>query len=212
MEKFTVFTAVAAPLFWANVNTDDIYPGPGASPVVRAGNAAVLRDRRAMGPNAFAAHRWNDDLSPRPEFILNQPPFDGAGILIARENFGCGSSREMAVWCLHAIGIRAIIAPSFGDIFYNNCFKSGVLPVRLPVSSVEDLLVLARDTTEPRFTVDLEARQVRAPDGRCFTFEIGEYHRDALLAGLDEVSASLARLPAIEAHEAAYYAQRPWLP
>jgi 3-isopropylmalate/(R)-2-methylmalate dehydratase small subunit len=212
MESFTVFTAIAAPLFWANVNTDDIYPGPGASPVVRAGRGAVLRERSQMGPNAFAAYRWNDDLSPKPDFILNRPPYDAAGILIARENFGCGSSREMAVWCLHGIGIRAIIAPSFGDIFYNNCFKSGVLPVRLPPADVETLLSAAADAADPSFTVDLEAKIVRAPGGAVFAFDVGDYHRDALLGGLDEIAASLARMPAIEAHERSYYAERPWLP
>ena len=212
MERFTVFTSIAAPLFWANINTDDIYPGPAASPVVRAGKGGILRERSMMSANAFAAHRLNDDLSPKPGFILNQPPYDKAGILIARENFGCGSSREMAVWALEGIGIRSIIAPSFGDIFYNNCFKSGVLPVRLSVDEVEELLALARDSVDPTFTIDLEEKEVRAPGGKAYAFEVGDYHRDALLAGLDEIAASLARLPMVEAHERAYYAQRPWLP
>jgi 3-isopropylmalate/(R)-2-methylmalate dehydratase small subunit len=212
MEPFTNLTAIAAPLPWANVNTDDIYPGPGASPVVRAGHGAVLRDRTKMGPNAFAAHRWNDDLSPRPDFVLNQTPFDTAGILIARENFGCGSSREMAVWCLQAIGIRCIIAPSFGDIFYNNCFKSGVLPAPVDAEEVEVLLTLAAGSADPTFAVDLEATTIRTSEGAVFTFQVGDYHRHALLNGLDEIAASLARMPAIEAHEARYYAVRPWLP
>ncbi|MET0137544.1 MAG: 3-isopropylmalate dehydratase small subunit [Sphingobium sp.] len=212
MEPFTTLTAIAAPLPWANVNTDDIYPGPGASPVVRAGNVEVLRDRDRMGPNAFAAYRWNDDLSPKTDFVLNQPPFDKAGILIARENFGCGSSREMAVWCLHGIGMRCVIAPSFGDIFYNNCFKSGVLPARVDAQAVEQFLSLAAGSADPSFTVDLDAMTIMAPDGSTFSFQIGAYHRYALLNGLDEIAASLSRMPAIEALEAHYYATRPWLP
>jgi 3-isopropylmalate/(R)-2-methylmalate dehydratase small subunit len=211
LEPFTTITAVAAPLPWANVNTDDIYPGPAASPVIRAGRVEVLREPELMGPNAFAAYRWNDDLSPKPDFILNQPPYDQAGIIVARENFGCGSSREVAVWCLQGIGIRSVIAPSFGDIFYGNCFKNGVLPVRLPAEAVEQLLALIARTGDPTLTVDLVACRITAPDGSEYPFEVGEYHRTALLEGLDEVSATLARMPAIEAHERAYYAERPWL-
>jgi 3-isopropylmalate/(R)-2-methylmalate dehydratase small subunit len=212
MEPFITLTAIAAPLPWANVNTDDIYPGSGASPVVRSGNSAVMHDRAQMGLNAFAAYRWADDLSPKPDFVLNQPPFDKAGILIARENFGCGSSREMAVWCLHGIGIGCIIAPSFGDIFYNNCFKSGVLPARVEPDQVERMLALALESADPTFTVDLEAMTILAPDGSSFAFDVGDYHRNALLNGLDEIAASLARMPAIEAQEAGYYTARPWLP
>lgn len=212
MEAFTRLTAIAAPLPWANVNTDDIYPGPAASPIVRAGQGKILRDPATMGPNAFAAYRWNEDLSPKADFILNRPPYDEAKILIARENFGCGSSREMAVWCLQGIGIRCVIAPSFGDIFYGNCFKNGVLPVRLASEEVEQLLALAGEAAEPTLTVDLEACTVSAPGGTRYAFEVGDYHRTALLGGLDEVSATLARMPAIEAHERAYYRTRPWLP
>lgn len=211
MEKFTKLTGIAAPLPWANVNTDDIYPGPAASPVVRAGRGAVLNDRSQMGANAFAAHRWHDDLSPRQDFVLNQPPYDRAQILIARENFGCGSSREMAVWCLQGIGIRSVIAPSFGDIFYGNCFRNGVLPVKLPHEDIEQILALARSADDPIFTVDLEARLVIAPDGSQRPFEVGDYHRHALLEGLDEIAAALARMPLIQAHEQAYHSTRPWL-
>ncbi|MFN0063737.1 MAG: 3-isopropylmalate dehydratase small subunit [Myxococcaceae bacterium] len=210
MEKFTTLTAIAAPLPWANVNTDDIYPGPAASPV-RAGTSRML-DRGEMGPNAFASYRWNPDRSPKPDFILNRPPFNEARILIARENFGCGSSREMAVWCLLEIGIRCVIAPSFGDIFYNNCFKNGVLPVRLPPEDVERVLTLAAGTPGPRFTVDLETSLVLAPDGSRYPFDVGEYRRQALLQGIDEIAAALARMSTIHAHEQEYYSMRPWLP
>jgi 3-isopropylmalate/(R)-2-methylmalate dehydratase small subunit len=211
VEPFTTLTAIAAPLPWAGINTDDIYPGPAASPVIRAGKSEVMRDPAAMGPNAFAAHRWNDDLSPKSDFVLNRPPYDRAGILIARENFGCGSSREMAVWCLQAIGMRCVIAPSYGDIFYNNCFKNGVLPVRLSAEKVEHLLTLASDLSAPELTVDLTRCRVILPDGKEYRFEVSQYQRTSLLNGLDEVAATLARMSQIEAHERAYFAERPWL-
>lgn len=210
-EPFTTLEAIAAPLDWANVNTDDIYPGPTASPVVRAGELAVMSDRSKMGKNAFAAHRWNDDLSPKADFILNQPPYTDAGILIARENFGCGSSREMAVWTLKAIGIRAVIAPSFGDIFYNNCFKNSVLPIRLDSGIVSDLLDQVKNPAQCTMKVDLTDCSVTAPDGVRHGFAIGDYQRDLLLRGVDEIEATLQKLPAIEAREAVSFAQRPWL-
>jgi 3-isopropylmalate/(R)-2-methylmalate dehydratase small subunit len=211
MQKFIRLKAIAAPLPWANVNTDDIFPGPGASPLVRAGRTELITDRSQMGANAFAAYRWNLDGTPIKDFVLNQPPYNRAGILIARENFGCGSSREHAVWCLDGIGIRCVIAPSFGDIFYNNCFKNGMLPIRLPEQAVEGLLAQAAVRTEATFEVDLEEQMIVAPDGSRHRFEIGDYQRHALLNGLDEIAATLARLPQIEAHEARYYEQRPWL-
>src|SRR5580692_11619355 len=114
MEAFTTLTAIAAPMPKPNINTDDIFPAPASSPIYRKLGAAVFGDRKSMGPNAFAAFRWTTDGEPRPEFILNQPPYDEAKILVAGANFGCGSSREMAVWCLAGIGIRCVIAPSFG--------------------------------------------------------------------------------------------------
>jgi 3-isopropylmalate/(R)-2-methylmalate dehydratase small subunit len=210
MEKFTRLEAIAVPLAIANVNTDDIYPGPGASPVSRSGQSKLLRDRKTMGINAFAAVRWNDDLSPKAGFILNQPRYAEAGILIARENFGCGSSREMAVWALQGIGLRCIIAPSFGDIFYNNCFKNGVLAIRLPTTLVEELLDLAASTVRT-FVVDLEAMQLTTPNGHEIAFEVGEYHRETLLLGLDEIAATLKRMPVIETRERVYFEERPWL-
>jgi 3-isopropylmalate/(R)-2-methylmalate dehydratase small subunit len=212
VERFTALTAIAAPLPWANLNTDDIFPAPGASPVARApGGRDAFRDRTTMGVNAFAAYRWTEDGQPSTDFVLNRAPYDRARILIARENFGCGSSREMAVWCLIGIGLRCIIAPSFGDIFYNNCFKNGLLPVRLPADDIEELLQLAGASGDRAFTVDLETCLITAPDGRRKGFEVGEYQRHALLNGLDEIAATMTRLPAIQAHEKAYLAQRPWL-
>jgi 3-isopropylmalate/(R)-2-methylmalate dehydratase small subunit len=212
LERFTTVTGIAAPLPWADVNTDDIFPAAAASHVARApGGRDAFRDRTTMGVNAFAAHRWTEDGQPSTDFVLNRSPYDRARILIARENFGCGSSREMAVWCLIGIGLRCIIAPSFGDIFYNNCFNKCLLPVRLPADDVEELSQLAAASGDRAFTVDLETCVITAPDGRRTRFEVGEYQRQALLDGLDEIAATMTRLPAIQAHERAYLARRPWL-
>jgi len=212
MQPFTVLTAIAAPLPWADVNTDDICPAPGASSVARKpGGRDILRDRSRMGLNAFAAYRWDDNGDPNPDFVLNQEPFDRAQILISGENFGCGSSREMAVWCLIGIGIRCIIAPSFGDIFHNNCVRNSLLPVRLAPETVHRLTTTATARPGAPFTVDLVEQVVVDPDGATVAFAMGEYQRHLLLSGLDETAATLTRLERIEAHEAAYTAERPWL-
>jgi len=211
MEPFTRLTAVAAPMPKPNINTDDIYPGPLASAVGRL-RPRDFMVRGKMGPNAFAALRWDDALQPRPDFILNRPPYDRAQILVTGPNFGCGSSREMAVWCLEEIGVRCLIGSSFGDIFFNNCFKNGVLPVRLPPAEVEDLLALASDPATAELTVDLEARTIVGADGKVRAFEIADYYREMLLQGLNEIAATRARLDLIEAFEGAYHDQRPWLP
>jgi len=210
MQPFTILTAVAAPLPRANINTDDIFPGPSASPIFRNNNkVGSLSDPAFLGQNAFAALRWNDDGSAKPEFILNQSPYDSAKILVAGENFGCGSSREHAVWCLDKIGIRCVIAPSFGDIFYNNCFKNGLLPVRLPAAAVARLLSAVQGD-QPEVTVDLDAQEVRG-GGAVFSFEVDAYRRHCLLNGLDEIAATLEKLPLIEGFEQGYFRRRPWL-
>jgi 3-isopropylmalate/(R)-2-methylmalate dehydratase small subunit len=207
IEPFTVLTALAAPLPWADVNTDDIFPiprGAGMTP-------ESLQDPALLARNAFAGHRWNGDGSPKPEFVLNREPFDRAAILIAGENFGCGSSREMAVWSLSAIGIRCVIAPSFGDIFYANCINNGVLPVMLPQPRVTALINAVTACPAAPLTVDLRAMTVSAVGHLTSSFTMAEYHRQALLLGLDEIATTLHRLPTIEAHEAAYLKERPWL-
>lgn len=212
MDTFTILTSVAAPLDWSDVNTDDIFPALQASPVRNQPDGReVFLDRSKMGRNAFAAYRWHQDGMPNPDFVLNRAPFDRAQILIARENFGCGSSREMAVWALLGLGVRCVLAPSFGDIFYGNCFKNGLLPVRLPLRTIEDLLELARVSGDRPFTVDLQACLVTAPDGGRYGFAIRDYQRHALLHGLDEIAVTLTKRDAIEAHESAYLARRPWL-
>ncbi len=210
MEQFTSLTAIAAPMPIRDVNTDDIFPLSEASPVYR-NRPPGSTDDELMGRNCFAAWRWDDDCNPKPEFVLNRPPYDRARILIADANFGCGSSREMAVWALKGAGLRCVIAPSFGDIFYNNCFKNGLLPVRLAEAETARLMALASERAEPEFTVDLVSKTVSAPDGSVTSFQILEYHRQQLLLGQDEIAASLARMPAIRAFETRYAAERPWL-
>jgi len=210
MERFTTLTGVAAPMPQPNVNTDDIFPGPGASPVAKR-LGRNYSDRNFAGENAFAAWRFGPEGEPLPDFILNQPPYDRAQILVAGPNFGCGSSREMAVWALTGIGVRCIVAATFGDIFYNNCFKNGVLPARLAQVEVDALLALIGDPARATLTVDLEAQSVTGADAQPRRFEVMPYHRDALLNGLDEISATLTRIDRIDAAEHAYVAERPWL-
>jgi len=208
--RFTRLRAVAAPMRWVDVNTDDIFPAPASNPIVRHRGPAVVNDRSRIGECAFAAHRYTADGEPNPDFLLNRPPYDRAEILVAGSNFGCGSSREAAVWTLAGIGIRCIVAPSFGDIFRGNCYQNGLLPVQLTLEQVERCWTLA-EGADPVFDVDLDSCTITPPDGDAIVFEVGEHQRRALLAGLDEIGATLEHLAAIEQHEAAYWARRPWL-
>jgi 3-isopropylmalate/(R)-2-methylmalate dehydratase small subunit len=208
MTPFTTLRAIAAPLPIANLSTDDIFPGPGATGLP---TSMSFSDPARMGPNAFAVMRWNADGSPRPGFILNRDPWISARIIVARDNFGCGSSREHAVWCMAAIGICCVIAPSFGDIFHGNCFKNGLLPVRLAADRVERLLALTAREETATLNVDLVALTVTDAAGETHGFEVDAYRRDLLLNGLDEIEASLRAMPLIEERDAAYMARRPWL-
>lgn len=208
VKAFTSLTGIAAPLPMANISTDDIFPGPGAG---GRKLRSAYDDPSQMGPNCFAVMRWHEDGAPKDEFILNQNPWASAKVLIARDNFGCGSSREHAVWCLDAIGMRCVIAPSFGDIFYGNCFKNGMLPVVLEEVRVEQLLRLAADPATATMTVDLTENVVVDARGEHHPFSVDAYRRGLLLEGLDEINASLRELPKFEAYETAYLARRPWL-
>lgn len=210
-EPFTTLRGIAAPLPWPDVNTDDIAPGPMASPVMRLHGARAFTARENMGRNAFAAHRYFDDGTLRPDFVLNQPPYDTAQILIGGRNFGCGSSRETAVWCLQGIGIRCVIAPSYGEIFRGNCVQNGVLPVQLDPTAVDRLCAQAQAVPSALFEVDLTRCRVVGPDGTAYPFTIDEFQRDGLLRGLAEIDMTLERLDAIRAHEAAFERDRPWL-
>jgi 3-isopropylmalate/(R)-2-methylmalate dehydratase small subunit len=200
MDRFTTLSGAAAPLPRANIDTDTIIRierMTGATP-------------EQMGPWAFEQLRFRADGSKDPDFVLNQPAFEGAPILLAGDNFGCGSSREGAVWALKHAGIRCVIAPSFGDIFYNNCFQNGVLPVLLPAAVVERLAAACAGGNA-RLTVDLERQVVIAPHGEEIRFPIETQRRQAMLRGLDEIGHTLLHEAAIAAFQVRDEAARPWV-
>ncbi|HCO42708.1 MAG TPA: 3-isopropylmalate dehydratase small subunit [Gammaproteobacteria bacterium] len=210
MEKFTSINGLVVPVDRANIDTDAIIPKQFLKSVKRSG----------FGPNLFDEWRYLDHGEPgqdcsgrplNPDFVLNQPRYAGAQVLLARRNFGCGSSREHAVWALVDYGIRAVIAPSFAEIFYNNSFKNGLLPVTLPEDVVERLFQAVAGNEGYRLTVDLEALEVRTPDGEAFAFSIDADRRHRLLNGLDDVALTLEHADAIRAYEARRAAEAPWL-
>lgn len=210
MEKFVVHTGLTAPLDRANVDTDAIIPKQFLKSIKRTG----------FGPNLFDEWRYLDKGEPgrdnskrplNPEFVLNQPRYAGASILLARKNFGCGSSREHAPWALQQYGFKAIIAPSFADIFFNNCFKNGVLPIVLTELEVDHLFNETAAFNGYKLTVDLAAQKVMAPDGRAFAFEVDEFRKYCLLNGLDDIGLTLRHADKIKAFEAQRLAAQPWL-
>jgi 3-isopropylmalate/(R)-2-methylmalate dehydratase small subunit len=201
MEKFTQLTGVAAPLDMINVDTDMIIPKQFLKTIQRTG----------LGRHAFSEMRYLDDGSENPEFVLNKPAYRNAKILVAGENFGCGSSREHAPWALLDFGIRCVIAPSFADIFYNNCFKNGILPIVLPQEDVDKLMDDANRGANATITVDLDNQRITGPDGGEVRFEIDPFRKHCLVNGLDEIGLSLERKDAIAAHEARRRSQTPWL-
>ncbi|MGB5306110.1 MAG: 3-isopropylmalate dehydratase small subunit [Gammaproteobacteria bacterium] len=209
MEKFSTFTALVAPLDRPNVDTDAIIPKQFLKSIQRSG----------FGPNLFDEWRYLDHGEPgmenagrplNPAFVLNQARYQGAGILLARENFGCGSSREHAVWALADYGFRVVIAPSFADIFYNNCFKNGVLPITLDSGMVDRLFRETAATPGYTVTVDLPAQTLTLPDG-LLGFELEAYRKDRLIKGLDDIGLTLQHADSIRSYEAARREQAPWL-
>jgi 3-isopropylmalate/(R)-2-methylmalate dehydratase small subunit len=203
MEKFTTLTAIAAPLLRINVDTDAIIPSREMKKVSKVG----LKD------GLFAGWRYLDPVarSEDPDFVLNRPPFRDARILLTGLNFGCGSSREHAVWALHEWGIRCIVAPSFGAIFYGNCVRNGILPIVLDAGRVEALAALVEEAPATPLTVDLAAGTITAPDGSTITFEVPPADRDMLLEGLDAIAVTLKRSAEIDAFQAADRDRRPWI-
>ena len=201
MEAFTRLTAVAAPLELPNIDTDRVIP------------ARFLRRPReaGFGPLLFHDVRFDAAGAPKPDFVLNHPAYRDARILVTAENFGCGSSREMAVWALMDYGIRVVIGPSFGDIFFENCFKNGALAVVLPADVAAGLRRALAERPGATLTVDLEGQTVIGPAGEAIRFEIDAFRKHGLLTGQDEVEMTLARLPAIEAFEARRRDEMPWL-
>jgi 3-isopropylmalate/(R)-2-methylmalate dehydratase small subunit len=210
MEPFVRHTGLAVPLDRANVDTDAIIPKQFLRSIKRSG----------FGPNLFDAWRYLDHGEPgmdasrralNPNFVLNQPRYRGASILLARENFGCGSSREHAPWALLDFGFRAVVAPSYADIFFSNCFKNGLLPIVLPAGSVD--LLFHEVLAEPgyRLTVDLPAQAVITPSGKTHAFDIDPFRKHCLVNGLDEIALTLQHVDQIEAFEARRRAEQPWL-
>ncbi len=202
MDKFTRLEGVAAPLMRQNVDTD----------VVIRIERLVSLPKEELGPYCFESIRYQPDGSENPAFIFNQAPYRGAPILLAADNFGCGSSREGAVWALMGMGVRAVIAPSYGDIFFNNCFQNGVLPVALPSAEVERLAEETRAAPgNARVTIDLERQVVVSPRGREIPFDIDPKRRKAMLDGLDDIGVTLALKDKIATWQAQDKAERPWV-
>ncbi len=200
MEKFTTLTGIAAPLPMINVDTDMIIPKQYLKTIKRTG----------LGKGLFAELRYDEEGKPKPDFVLHQPPHDKATILIAGENFGCGSSREHAPWALLDFGFRCVIAPSFADIFYNNCFKNGILPIALPQTEIDKLLDDASRGANATITVDLENQEIRGPDGGVIHFDIDPFQKRCLIEGLDDIGLTLEKQDAIARFEEAARVERPW--
>ncbi len=198
MTPFTTLTGIAAPLPLANVDTDKIIPARHLKTIQRTG----------LGRHLFDTLRYNADGSENPDFVLNREPYRHAEILIAYENFGCGSSREHAPWALLDFGIRCVIAPDFADIFHGNAFKNGILPIKLPRAVCEQLMEDSRLGANARVTIDLERQVVVRPNGEEISFDVDSLSRRMLLEGLDEIGQTLGHTRAIDAYEAT---QKPWL-
>ncbi len=201
MQKFDTLTSVAAPLPIVNVDTDMIIPKDYLKTIRRTG----------LGTGLFAEMRYDQSGAENPDFVLNQPQYRNANILVAGDNFGCGSSREHAPWALTDFGIRCVISTSFADIFYNNCFKNGILPVVVTPEDLEKLMDDARRGANATLTVDLETQTIKGPDGGTVTFEIDAGRKHRLLNGIDDIGETLEKAPEIESFEKRVSAERPWI-
>ncbi len=201
MEKFETLTGIAAPLPLINVDTDMIIPKQFLKTIKRSG----------LGVNLFDEMRYADDGSEIPEFVLNRPQYREAQILVAGDNFGCGSSREHAPWALLDFGIRCVIAPSYADIFYNNCFKNGILPIVLPQEQVDVLMKDAEKGANARMTIDLDAQTVTSSDGEVFSFDVDPFRKHCLMNGLDDIGLTMEKSASIDAFEAKAQSERPWV-
>ncbi|NPD14302.1 3-isopropylmalate dehydratase small subunit [Xinfangfangia sp. D13-10-4-6] len=200
MDKFTTITGIAAPMPLVNIDTDMIIPKQFLKTIKRSG----------LGVNLFDEMRYTPDGKEIPDFVLNQPAWRESQIIVAGDNFGCGSSREHAPWALLDFGIRSVISTSFADIFYNNCFKNGILPIVLPQEAVDHLMDDARKGANARITVDLENQTVTAADGTAFAFEVDAFKKHCLLNGLDDIGLTMEKVSAIDAFEKQNAAARPW--
>ncbi|MFM2041950.1 MAG: 3-isopropylmalate dehydratase, small subunit [Pseudomonadota bacterium] len=201
MEKFVQITGIAAPLRIMNVDTDMIIPARYLKTIKRTG----------LGEGLFAAMRFDDSGAERPDFVLNRPAYRKASIIIAGDNFGCGSSREHAPWALLDYGIRCVIAPSFADIFFNNCFKNGILPIVQPQEVVDRLMDAADNGANATFTVDLESQTISLPDGEKVSFDVEPFRKECLMNGWDDIGLTLRQAPAIDRFEDGQKTGQPWL-
>lgn len=201
MEKFDKLTGVAAPMPLPNVDTDMIIPKQFLKTIHRTG----------LGKSLFYEMRFNEDGSENEEFVLNKPSWRKAKILVAGENFGCGSSREHAPWAIADFGIRCVISTSFADIFYSNCFKNGILPIKLPQEDVDKLMDDAERGANATVSVDLESQTITGPDGGTITFELDAHKKHCLLNGLDDIGLTLEKQSSIDAFETKQAASQPWI-
>ncbi|WEX88881.1 3-isopropylmalate dehydratase small subunit [Sinorhizobium garamanticum] len=200
MEKFVKLTGVAAPLPVVNIDTDMIIPKDYLKTIKRTG----------LGKGLFAEARYNEDGTPNPDFVLNKPAYQNAKILVAGDNFGCGSSREHAPWALLDFGIRCVISTSFADIFYNNCFKNGILPIVVSQANLDKLMDDANRGSNAVLSIDLEAQEITGPDGGSVKFEVDAFKRHCLLNGLDDIGLTLEKASAIDSFEQKNAVSRPW--
>ena len=200
MEKFEKLHGIAAPMPLVNIDTDMIIPKVFLKSIKRTG----------FGKHLFDEMRYNRDGSEIPDFVLNKPQYRDAQILIAGDNFGCGSSREHAPWAIADFGIRCVVSTAFADIFFNNCFKNGILPVVLPQEQVDMLMADAEKGANARMTVDLEAQEITTSDGQVIAFEVDAFKKHCLLNGLDDIGLTMEKADAIDAYEARAAAERPW--
>ena len=201
MEKFTKLSGIAAPLPLINVDTDMIIPKQFLKTIKRSG----------LGVNLFDEMRYDGEGKEIPDFVLNKPQYRNAEILVAGDNFGCGSSREHAPWALLDFGIRCVIAPSYADIFYNNCFKNGILPIVLPQEQVDVLMKDAEKGANARIEIDLEAQTITSSDGEVFSFTVDPFKKHCLLNGLDDIGLTLEKAASIKTYEGKLAAERPWV-
>ena len=200
MEKFITLTGIAAPLPMINVDTDMIIPKQYLKTIKRTG----------LGEGLFAELRYDEHGNRKSDFVLHRPPYDKAQILIAGDNFGCGSSREHAPWALLDFGFRCVIAPSFADIFYNNCFKNGILPITVSPEDLDKLMDDAERGANATISIDLEAKEIRGPDGGMIKFDLDDFKRHCLLNGLDDIGLTLEKALAIDSFEKKNADVRPW--
>ena len=201
MDKFTSLTAVAAPMPYINIDTDMIIPKQYLKTIKRTG----------LGKGLFSEMRYRDDGSENPDFVLNKPAYRNAKILVAGDNFGCGSSREHAPWALKDFGITCVISTSFADIFYENCFQNGLLPIVVSPEDLEKLFDDASRGANATITIDLEAQEIRGPDGGVVHFDIDSFKKECLLNGLDGIGQTMQKQASIDKFEVAAQADRPWV-